>query len=287
MLDRQPDLELHASQLGHRQPLKAFAQRRAGDGDRVDAVGLAAITTGAALTGHQPGRDADDTLAVDEQEPLEGTGDVATVLERRDAVLAQAAGPGERRGEHAVSRPGWRSMRRPARAVLGRGGDERRLVSACRIVRARARSRPSPASITQKPDRLGGYNGRLAPVTRSASSRVEDPSPIGDERRTTRDASQANHAHDPAAAEATAPARTRQSAEPCPGASGPSDDTPTYATATPGSASEVSVSLCLHANERRVDAVSGLRPALGRRAGSARTRKPPGRMARGACRSGR
>ena len=39
MIDQQPELELHASQLGGRQPLKAFAQRRAGDGDRVDAVG--------------------------------------------------------------------------------------------------------------------------------------------------------------------------------------------------------------------------------------------------------
>ena len=40
---------------------------------------------------------------MDEQESLEGTGDVATVLQRPDPVLAQAAGPGERRGEPAVT----------------------------------------------------------------------------------------------------------------------------------------------------------------------------------------
>ncbi len=72
VIDQQPDVELDAGQLGRREPLDALAQRRAGDGERVDAVGLAAITSGAALAGHQPGRDPDDAFAVDEQEPLEG-----------------------------------------------------------------------------------------------------------------------------------------------------------------------------------------------------------------------
>jgi hypothetical protein len=52
VIDQQPDVELDAGQLGHRQPVDAFAQRRAGDGEGIDAVGLAAITPGAALAGH-------------------------------------------------------------------------------------------------------------------------------------------------------------------------------------------------------------------------------------------
>jgi hypothetical protein len=39
------------------------------------------------------------------QEPLEGTADMATVLQCPDPVVAQAAGPGKRRGEPAVTDP--------------------------------------------------------------------------------------------------------------------------------------------------------------------------------------
>jgi hypothetical protein len=47
MIDQQPDVELDAGQLRDREPLDAFPECRAGDGERVDAVGLAAITAGA------------------------------------------------------------------------------------------------------------------------------------------------------------------------------------------------------------------------------------------------
>jgi hypothetical protein len=93
VIDQQPDVELDAGQLGDRQPLHALAQGRAGDGQRVDAVGLTAITAGAALAGHQPGRHANDALAADEQEPLEGTGHMATVLQRPHPTVAQPPGP--------------------------------------------------------------------------------------------------------------------------------------------------------------------------------------------------
>ena len=72
VIDEQPDVELDAGQLGDRQPLDALAQRGAGDGERVDQVGLAAVAAAAPLAGHQPRRDPDDALATDEQEPLEG-----------------------------------------------------------------------------------------------------------------------------------------------------------------------------------------------------------------------
>jgi hypothetical protein len=103
VIDQQPDIQFDAGQLGHRQPLHALAQRRARDGERVDAVRLAAITAGATLSGHQPRRHADDPLAVDEQEPLKRARDVAAVLQRPDPFVAQAGGPIERRGEPAVT----------------------------------------------------------------------------------------------------------------------------------------------------------------------------------------
>jgi hypothetical protein len=40
---------------------------------------------------------------VDEQEPLEGTGDMAAVLQRPHPVVAQAGGPGQRVGEPAIT----------------------------------------------------------------------------------------------------------------------------------------------------------------------------------------
>ena len=38
VIDQEPDVELDASELGDRQPLDAFPERRAGDGERVDVV---------------------------------------------------------------------------------------------------------------------------------------------------------------------------------------------------------------------------------------------------------
>jgi hypothetical protein len=49
VVDEQPDVELDARQLGDRQPLDALAQRRAGDGKRVDQVRLAALPAAAPL----------------------------------------------------------------------------------------------------------------------------------------------------------------------------------------------------------------------------------------------
>jgi hypothetical protein len=103
VIDQQPDVEFDAGQLRDRQPLNALPERRSGDGDGVDAVGPAAIAPGAALVGHQPRRDPDHALAVDEQKPLEGTGDMATVLKRPHALVAQAAGPLKGRREPAVT----------------------------------------------------------------------------------------------------------------------------------------------------------------------------------------
>ena len=64
--------KLDAGQFGDRQMVQTFSQRGPGDGDRVDAIGPAAIAAAAALAGRQPGRDAVYALVTDEQKPLEG-----------------------------------------------------------------------------------------------------------------------------------------------------------------------------------------------------------------------
>ena len=93
VIDQQPEVELGPGQLRDRQRLEAFAQRGAGDGERVDAVGLAALAAARARAGHQPGRDPDDALAAGDQEPLEGARDVPAVLQRPDPLAAEAARP--------------------------------------------------------------------------------------------------------------------------------------------------------------------------------------------------
>ena len=93
VIDQQPDVELDARQLGDRQPTESLSQRGAGDGERVNAVRLAAFAAAAPFAGHQPGRDPDDALAASEQEPLEGARDMAAVLQRPHPLSAQAPAP--------------------------------------------------------------------------------------------------------------------------------------------------------------------------------------------------
>jgi hypothetical protein len=93
MIDQQPQIQLGAIQPGGRQLLNVLAQRGARDRERVDAVGLAALAPGATDVGHQLGRDAQHPLAAADQEALEGSRDVATVLQRPHALLAQTARP--------------------------------------------------------------------------------------------------------------------------------------------------------------------------------------------------
>jgi hypothetical protein len=103
VIDQQPDLELDARQLGNRQPIKALPQRGTGDGERVDAIRLAALAAAAALPGHQPRRDPHHALAVDQQESLERARDVAAVLQRPYPLGAQPARPIHHGGEPALA----------------------------------------------------------------------------------------------------------------------------------------------------------------------------------------
>ena len=97
MIDQKPDVELDTGELSDRRPIQAFAQRGARDRQRVDAIRFAAITAGASLAGHQPRRDSDDALTVDQQEPLERPGHVPAVLKRPDAPGRSCASSPTRR----------------------------------------------------------------------------------------------------------------------------------------------------------------------------------------------
>ena len=99
VIDQQPQVELGTFQLRSRQGIQAFAQRRPGDRDRVDAVGLPAPASAPACIGHQLRGDAQDSLAAADQKPLKGPRDVPAVLDRPDSLALQAARPDQQRGE--------------------------------------------------------------------------------------------------------------------------------------------------------------------------------------------
>jgi hypothetical protein len=93
MIDQQSQVQLRTGQLRGRKRLDALGDRRAGDRQRVDTVGLAALAAGAPSPGHQLRRNAHDAFAVFDQKPLKRSRDVAAVLKRPHAFLAQPAAP--------------------------------------------------------------------------------------------------------------------------------------------------------------------------------------------------
>jgi hypothetical protein len=76
-----------------RERLDAFGQRGSRDGERVDAIGLAALATRPPRVGHQPRWHPDDAFAASDQKPFEGARDVAAVLQRPDTLDAQSPRP--------------------------------------------------------------------------------------------------------------------------------------------------------------------------------------------------
>ena len=80
-------------EVGDRQV--GLAKRRAGDREGIDRVGLAELALRSAAPRHQLRRDADHALSSGDQLALEATGDVATVLERKQPLSAEGAGPFE------------------------------------------------------------------------------------------------------------------------------------------------------------------------------------------------
>jgi hypothetical protein len=71
VIDQQAQVKLRAVQLRGREVLQAFLQRGAGDGDRVQAIGLAALASALAMRGGQVRRDPQHPLATLDQKPLQ------------------------------------------------------------------------------------------------------------------------------------------------------------------------------------------------------------------------
>ena len=101
MIDQQPQVERGPFQLRSRQRVEAFAHRRPRDGDRVDAVGLPALTTAAPGIRHQPRRDAQNTFSTLDQESLKGPRHMPAVLERPHPLAIQPTRPDQHRAEPA------------------------------------------------------------------------------------------------------------------------------------------------------------------------------------------
>ena len=99
MVDEQPQVELGTFQLRGWQRIEAFAQRRPGDRDRVDAVGLPALANTTTRRRHQPGRDPQDPLAPADQKPLKRPRDMPTVLQRPDPLALEPPRPTQQRSE--------------------------------------------------------------------------------------------------------------------------------------------------------------------------------------------
>ena len=84
------DLASLRIEVGNRQV--ALSERRAGDREGIDRIGLAELAA-AARARHQLRRDANQALSWGDQLALEAPGDVAAVLERKQALLSQGPGP--------------------------------------------------------------------------------------------------------------------------------------------------------------------------------------------------
>ena len=132
VIDEQPDVELGAGQLRDRQRLETLADRRAGDRDGVDAIGLSRLAGALPGAGHQLRRNADDALAALEQEPLQRPRHMPAVFKRPDPLAADAARP----AQQLTERPRRRGNRHLAKCPA------RRLVDGRKRVRPLMRVRP-------------------------------------------------------------------------------------------------------------------------------------------------
>ena len=128
--------------------------------------------------GHQLGRDAQHPLAAGDQEPLEGAGHVPAVLQRPDALAAQAARPDQQRARTRGRRPGP-SSRPAARPSPQR--PRRSCASACACPhRARSSTRPPSPRLSGPPADTACWGRCHAPIKSRRTS------PTGDERHNKR-----------------------------------------------------------------------------------------------------
>ena len=136
VIDQQPQIELGPVELRGRERVQALLQRGAGDVERVDRVGLAALAGALARLGRQVRRDPQHPLAALDQKPLQRPRHVPAVLERPHALLVESARPLQQRRRTRGARP-RPSARRAARPLPPR--PRRSCANACECPR-RARS---------------------------------------------------------------------------------------------------------------------------------------------------
>jgi hypothetical protein len=122
VIDQQPQVELGPFQLRRRQLVEAFAQGRPRDGDRVDAVGLPALSAPTPRIRHQPRRDTQNTFSALDQEALKGSRHMPAVLERPNPLAIQPARPDQQRTEPADADPN-RSLAEQLAACRANCGD--------------------------------------------------------------------------------------------------------------------------------------------------------------------
>jgi hypothetical protein len=95
VIDQQPQIELGPVQMRGRQRVQTFSQGGPGDGERVDAVGLAATARLAPRRSRQCAVNAQHAFAALDQKPLQRPRDMPAVFDRPHAIVAQAARPSQ------------------------------------------------------------------------------------------------------------------------------------------------------------------------------------------------
>src|ERR1700756_3141152 len=93
VINQQTNLELDTGQPRGRQTVRTLGERRPGNSDRVDAVGLATLTHGAPRAGHHLRGDTNHRLAASDEKPLQTARDMPTVFDGPDPVGVFSPGP--------------------------------------------------------------------------------------------------------------------------------------------------------------------------------------------------
>src|SRR3954452_24002080 len=91
VVDKQPQVQLRSVQVRGREGLQTLLPRGAGNVERIDRIGLAALTRAPAALRGQVRRDPQHPLATPDQKALERPGDVTAVLKRPHPLLVHAA----------------------------------------------------------------------------------------------------------------------------------------------------------------------------------------------------
>ena len=128
MIDKQPDIKLDTGQLRDRERLDSVTDRRTGDRDRIDRIGLAALPHTVTRAGCQLRRDSHHPLPARQEKPLERPRHVPAILKRPHALAAHPARPPQQILKRMTSGAHRAIRKHPACRLLQRRGRVRGLV---------------------------------------------------------------------------------------------------------------------------------------------------------------